>query len=108
MTWGHFGIILGHIGVTLASLRGDLGLHWAYFGGHRGDLGALWGYFGQTRATLGRFALTLWALWRHFGAIWKNLLTYDRAFGTPWDDFGDTLRPSWVHFWHVKVALESL
>ena len=63
MTWGHFEIILGHIGVTLASLRGDLGLHWVTladigvtWASLWGDLGALWGHLGQTRATLGQLA----------------------------------------------------
>ena len=33
---------------------------------------------------------------------------YDGAFGAPWDDVGDILIPSWVHFWHVRMTLGLL
>ena len=83
--WGRFGVALGslwdHFGVTLGSLWGHFGLTVGHFEYMRVSLESLWVYEGPfSRNThypqdyidlmqlWDRLALTLGALWGHFGA----------------------------------------
>ena len=78
--WSHFGIDLGHLGVTL----GDLEATWGHFGVTLGHLGAT---LRQLRAPLGYLGATLGHLWVTWEPLGSHLGTLGSHFGAFWRHF---------------------